>query len=98
METDTQVYTLMMSNMAMEYTDGLMEVYIMENTRMEFNGEKDIAGGQMEMNIAENTRLACNGERESKKKTDNYTELNMNKVRSSAEVSQQRLLIRNEYY
>ena len=98
METDTQVYTLMMSKMAMEYTDGLMEVYIMENTRMEFNGEKDIAGGQMVMNIAENTRSACNRERESKKKTDNYTELNMNKVRSSAEVSQQRLLIRNEYY
>ena len=71
----------------MEYTDGLMEMYIAESGKKVIKMVKGIRGRQMVINIAENGRMTCNGERESKKKTDNYTELNMNKVRSSAEVS-----------
>jgi tetrahydromethanopterin S-methyltransferase subunit F len=51
-------------HMAMEYTDTLMEMYIMENTKTIKRMVKDIRGGQMAMNIGENSRMACNGERE----------------------------------
>ena len=54
----------MVSNTAMEYPDGLMEKYIMENTNSIIKKVKDITSGQMAMNIAENARMACNGERE----------------------------------
>ena len=59
----------------MEYSDGL-EVYITENTNRRIKKVKDITSGQVAMNIAENGRMTSNGERESKKKTNNYTEIN----------------------
>jgi hypothetical protein len=65
----------MVANTAMEYSDGL-EVYITENTNRRIKKVKDITSGQVAMNIAENGRMTSNGERESKKKTDNYTEIN----------------------
>ena len=64
----------MMSNMAMEYTDGLMEVYITESGNRIIKMVKDTRSGQMVMNIAENTKMMRNREREYSKKTDNYTE------------------------
>jgi hypothetical protein len=58
----------------MEYTGGLMEVYITESGNRIIKMVKGIRGGQMEMNIAENTRMVSNRERESVIQTDNYTE------------------------
>ena len=55
----------MISTTAMEYTDGLMEVYITESGNRVIEMVKDIRGGQMAMNIAENGRITCNMERES---------------------------------
>jgi hypothetical protein len=77
----------MMPDTAMEYTDGLMEMYITESGNRINSMVKDTRGGQMAMNIAENTRITWNMERESNKKTENYTALNMMKASSSAEVS-----------
>ena len=47
----------------MEYSDGLMEMYIMENTNRIIEKVKDITSGQMALNIAENGRMTSNGER-----------------------------------
>jgi hypothetical protein len=65
METDTSVNGLIMAKTAMEYTDGLMDMYIMENGNRISKMVKDIRGGQVAINITENTRVACYGERES---------------------------------
>ena len=54
----------MVTNTAMEYTDGLMEMYIMENTNRIIEKAKDITSSQMVMNIAENGRITRNGEKE----------------------------------
>jgi hypothetical protein len=64
----------------MEYSDGQMEMYIAENTKRISKMVKDITSGQVAMNIAENGRMTCNMERESNKKTENYTALNMMKA------------------
>ena len=82
----------MITNTAMEYTDGLMEMYIMENTNRIIEKAKDITSSQMVMNIAENGRMTCNGERESKKKTDNYTEINTKQAIASAGVKYRKVL------
>ena len=78
--------------MAMEYTDGLMEKYIMENGNRVIEKAKDITSGQMVMNIAENGRMTRNGEKESKKKTDNYSEINMKQTTASAGVKYRKIL------
>jgi hypothetical protein len=65
---------------AMEYTDGLMDQYITENKKRINRMVKDTRGGQMALNITENGRMTCNMERESNKKTENYTALNMMKA------------------
>jgi hypothetical protein len=41
----------------MEYTDGLMEMYITESGNRIIKMVKDTRGGQMAMNIAENGRM-----------------------------------------
>ncbi len=64
METNTSGNSVMISNTGMEYSDGLMDQYITENTNRVIEMVKDITGGQMEMNIGESTRIASNGERE----------------------------------
>jgi hypothetical protein len=61
----------MVSNTAMEYTGGQVEMYITESGNKVIRMVKDTRGGQMEMNIAENGRITCNGERESVKQTEN---------------------------
>ena len=76
----------------MEYTDGQVGQYIMENTNRVIKKVKDITSGQMVMNIAENGRMTCNGERESKKKTDNYTEINTKQTIASAGVKYRKIL------
>ena len=48
----------------MEFTDGLMEVYITESGNRIIEKAKDIKSGQMVMNIAENGRIACYGGKE----------------------------------
>jgi hypothetical protein len=54
-----------MSCTAMEYTDGLMDQYITENTNMIIKMATDIESGQAAaMNIAENGRIACYGGKE----------------------------------
>ena len=70
----------MVSFTAMEYTGGLMEEYITENTKRISRMVKDTRGSKMALNIAENGRMTFYGERESNKKTENYTALNMNKA------------------
>ena len=64
METDTSGNSVMISNTGMEYTDGLMEEYITENTNRVNMMVKDIRGGQVvAMNIGESGRITSNGER-----------------------------------
>jgi hypothetical protein len=92
METDTLGYTLMMSSTAMEYSDGLMEKYIMENGNRIIKKAKDITSGRMAMNIAENGRMTRDGEREYTKKMDNYTEINMKQAIPSAGVKYRKVL------
>jgi ribosome-associated protein YbcJ (S4-like RNA binding protein) len=76
----------MMALTGMEYTDGMMEEYITENTNRIRKMAKDIKGGQVEMNIGESGRITCNGERESNKRKKYFTETSMMESRSSAEV------------
>jgi hypothetical protein len=54
----------MVSNTAMEYTDGLMEKYITESGNRIIKMVKDTRGRQMVLNIAENGRITCHMERE----------------------------------
>ena len=82
----------MMSFTAMEYTDGQMEEYIMENGKRIIQKAKDIKSGQMVMNIAENGRITRNGEREYSKKTGNYTEINTKQTIASAGVKYRKIL------
>jgi hypothetical protein len=70
----------MVSNTAMEYTGGQVGQYIMENTNRINRMVKDTISVQMALNITENSRIMRNRERESKKKTENYTALNMMKA------------------
>jgi hypothetical protein len=65
METDSSGNTVMISETGMEYTDGLMDQYITENTNRIINMVKVIRGGQMEKNIGESGRITRNVERES---------------------------------
>ena len=81
-----------MSNTAMEYTDGQVGQYIMENTNRVIKKVKDITSGQMVMNIAENGRMTRDGEREYSKKTDNYTEINTKQAIASAGVKYRKVL------
>jgi hypothetical protein len=82
----------MMSVTAMEYSDGQVEKYIMENRNRIIQKAKDITSGQMVMNIAENGRITRNGEREYSKKTDNYTEINTKQAIASAGVKYRKVL------
>ena len=82
----------MMSNTAMEYSDGLMEMYIMENGNRIINKVKDITSGQIVKNIAENGRMTRNGERQYSKKTENYTEINTKQTIASAGVKYRKVL------
>jgi hypothetical protein len=60
----------------MEYTDGLMEMYITDSGNRIREMAKDISGGQVEMNIGESTRMTCDREKESNKRMEYYTESN----------------------
>jgi hypothetical protein len=68
----------------MEYTDGLMDMYITESTNRIREMAKDISSGQMAMNIGESTRMTCYGERESNKRKEYNTMPNTKKISSSA--------------
>jgi hypothetical protein len=76
----------------MEYTDGLMEQYIMESGNRITKMAKDIKGGQMAMNTGESTRMTRNWERESYKRREYYTMSNTNKATASAEVKYNEVL------
>jgi hypothetical protein len=74
-----------MSDTGMEYTDGVMEMYITESGNWINKMAKDISGGQMEMmNTGESTRIMYDEERESHKRMEYYTETNTKKTSSSA--------------
>ena len=64
METDTWGNSRMIYYTAMEYTDGLMDQYIMENTNRVRKMVTDTREMQMATNIAENSIMTCYGERE----------------------------------
>jgi hypothetical protein len=70
----------------MEYTDGLMEEYIMESGNRIIKMGKDISGGQVAMNIGESSRMTCNGEKGSHKRREYFTETNMKKASARAGV------------
>jgi hypothetical protein len=80
METDTSGNSVMISNTGMEYTDGLMEMYITESGNKIIEMDKDITGGQMALNTAETGRITRDREREYSKITEYCTETNMNKA------------------
>jgi hypothetical protein len=100
-ETDTLDNTVMIRNMGMEYTDGVMgqyikEMYITESGKMVTEMVKVITGGQMEMNIGENSRIARDGEKESHKKEQYSTKTHMKKETASTGVNCQKLLTFND--
>jgi hypothetical protein len=76
----------MVSKTGMEYSDGLMEMYITESTNRIIKMAKDISDGQMAVNIGESTRITRNGERESNKRTEYYTMSNTKKTSASPRV------------
>jgi hypothetical protein len=90
-KTDTSGNTWMISNTGMEYSYGVMDMYITENGNRIRWMAKDIRGGQ-NMNIGESSRMTCYVERESNKKTEYYTITNTKKARSSAEVKYHEVL------
>ncbi len=78
METDSSGNSVMISSTGMEYTDGLMEKYITENTNKAIKMVKDIRGGQVvAMNIGESGRMVSDGEKESNKRREYSTETHM---------------------
>jgi hypothetical protein len=82
----------MVSDTGMEYTDGLMEMYITESTNRIRKMAEDIKSGQMEMNIGESKRMTCYGERESDKRTEYFIETRMMESSASAGVKYNELL------
>ena len=76
-ETDTLGSTCRMSNTAMEYSDGQVEMYIKDNGNKIKEMAMDIKGRQMAMSIMDSTRIIRSTERESNKRKAYYTELNM---------------------
>ncbi len=69
-----------MSNTAMEYSHGQMEMYIKDNTKKISIKVMDITGGQMAMSIMDSGRVVTCTERGSDKRKAFYTQLNMNKT------------------
>jgi hypothetical protein len=77
----------------MEYTGGVMEMYIMENGNRIRKMAKDIKGRQMAMNIGESTKITCDRERESNKRTEYYTMSNTKKTSLSPGVKYNEVLL-----
>ena len=81
MEADTLGSTCRMSNTAMEYSHGQMEVYIKDNGNKIRKKVMHIKGGQMAMSIMDSTRMISSTGKEFSNKEAYYTRLNMNKTR-----------------
>ncbi len=77
MEPDTLGSGCKMSNTAMEYAAGQMEVYIKDNGNKIKEKVMDIKGGVMAASTTDSTRMIRNTERESDKRKAYYTQLNM---------------------
>ncbi len=86
METDTLGNTVMIRNTGMEYTDGLIHVYITESSKRIREMGKDITGIQVVRNIGESSRITCYGEKESNKKREYITKTNTKMATVSAGV------------
>jgi hypothetical protein len=74
MEKDSSDYTWMIANTDMEYTDGLMEKFIVESLNRIILMAKDITGAPVAINIGESTKMTWNMEKESKKRMEYCTE------------------------
>jgi len=81
MDTDTLGSTCRMSNTAMEYSHGQMELYTEDNGFKIRKKVMHTKGGQMAMSIMDNTMMIRSTEMESNKRKASYTQLNMNKTR-----------------
>ena len=81
MDTDTLGSTCRMSNTAMEYSHGQMEVYIKDNGNKIREKVMHITGGQMAMSIMDSKKMIRSTEMEYSNKMGFYKQLNMNKTR-----------------
>ena len=77
MEIYTWENSRMTSNMAMEFTNGLMDHCIKVSTERVVIMGGDITDGQMELNIGDSLRITLKMVRESKKKRRNYIKRNI---------------------
>ena len=80
METDTSGNTCRVTNTAMEYTDGQMEVYTMDNGNKIRKMAMDMKDGQVATNTMDNTKTVRKMEREFDKCKANYSASNTNKI------------------
>ncbi len=85
MEGDILGSTCRVLNMALEYSDGQVEVYIKDNSNKIKEKVMHIRGVQMAMSIMDSTRMIRGMEKESIKTKAYYTELNMKMTKLSAQ-------------
>ena len=76
-EADTLGNGVMISNTGMEYTDGLMEMYIKDNTNKIIEKVMHIEGWQVATSIMDSSRMIRSTERELNKRMASYTESNI---------------------
>ena len=73
-ETDTSGSGCRVSNTAMEYSNGQVELYIKDNSNKIISKVMHITGGQTPMSFMDSTVMIRNTEREFSKKVVRYTE------------------------
>ena len=80
METDSSGSKCRVSDTGMEYTDGQMEEYIMDNTKRIKRMVTDIREKLMAQNTMDHGRMAHDGEMQFKLRMANYTHPNLSKT------------------
>ncbi len=80
MERDTLGSRCKIADTGMEYTDGLMEMYIKDNTNKIIEKVMHIEGWQVATSIMDSSRMIRSTEREFSKKMASYTKSNMKKA------------------
>ncbi len=80
MVTDTWGNSCRMKDMVMEYTDGQMEEYIVDNSKRVTVMAMDTKGSLMEQNIMDNSRMITFMETECGNRMANYSKSNLKKA------------------
>ncbi len=79
MVADTWGNSCRIKNMVMEYTDGQMEMYIMDNTKRVTEMVTDTIGSLVAQNIMDSSRMISVMEKECRNIRANYTNSNLTK-------------------